>query len=255
MSSLVHIVFCAFFRKGVVMHGKKIFFSLMLSYLPAMLHARTEQLVQQPVRPAIYESSKTTRKATYHATEEAKNASKYLFVELSGGVFRPSASILHKIYGSTWPAFQFKVTFPLFCKKIHGWIGVNYAAKSGKSLGGCQKTKMHLIPISFGLRGIVPIRTQHCNLFSWYAGIAAQAVVARIWNDSDYVDRHTNGTAPGVIFETGFYIHPCRYGVISLGIDYNIARLKAQESCIPNVVSCPLRLNGLGARLGVGFTY
>jgi len=193
--------------------------------------------------------------AAYDESEKEKNDSKYLFVELSGGIFRPSANILKKIYGFTWPAFQFKVTFPLFCKKVHGWVALNYASKKGCSVGGNQKTTMHLLPVSVGIRGIVPIRTRHCNLFSWYGGIAAQATIARIWNDSNYVDRHTNGTAPGVLFETGFYLYPCRWSVISFGVDYNIARLKAQESCMPNVVSCPLRLNGLGVRLGLGYTY
>lgn len=213
---------------------------------PASKPAQPMQLPQRPSQP--YSQPSSSRE--YH-----KNDYKFLIFECNGGVFRPADTILQKIYGHNWPSMQTKLSFSFLPNMLCGWIGLDYAAKSGKSIGGKQKTKMHIFPLSFGLRIIQPITTDP-HIFSFTAGIGGQACFVRIFNDSTAVARKTSKVAPAGVIDVGMYVHPCRYATININLNYNFGKINCSSSCTnQNVVSFPVKISGLGIHAGIGFAY
>ncbi len=187
------------------------------------------------------------------------NDLKPYIIEFSGGIFSPTNCIPKNIYGSAWGSFQFKLSVSLIqnsdlWKRLYAFAAINYTTKGGRSTNGNQKTRIRLIPISFGLRFIQPASAIN-NRLSVYAGLGIQAIIERVNNDSAFVDRKAHKSGVGGIAELGFYFHPCQKGLIILGLDYSFTRLGCYKPCTENVIGFSSKTSGIGFHVGLGAAF
>ncbi|HEX2580146.1 MAG TPA: hypothetical protein VHK67_07080 [Rhabdochlamydiaceae bacterium] len=60
--------------------------------------------------------------------------------------FYPTSHVLHKIFPGIMPGVSLEASGPIW-KNFHLWGEVGYISDHGRSLGGHQKTSIHIVPI------------------------------------------------------------------------------------------------------------
>ncbi len=137
-------------------------------------------------------------------------------IAAGGGIFRPDSSFLRKIYGSVWLDSRIEIVIPVW-KQLCLFSGCDYLRKSGHSLGGKERTKIILIPISLGLE-----RT--FELASWldfYPLLGARYYLGWFHNHSNFVRRKIFRQTVGVTAAVGFLFTLYHHLILDLNVGYS----------------------------------
>jgi len=180
-------------------------------------------------------------------------------ITFDSGIFIPTDQALKEIFGTVWGALQCKFSVSIvqqsdFWNRLSFFTAINYTTKGGQSKIGNQETRIHLVPVSFGLRFVQPLSDLK-NRMSLYAGIGMQASIARANNKSQFVDSKAHKSGGGGIAELGIYFHPCQRGVVTVGADYSYAKLGFYKPSTQNTVGIARKTSGFGLRVGLGATF
>lgn len=135
--------------------------------------------------------------------------------ELRAGCFYPTSSKFRKIYknGGFEGEMELSKTF-----KGHWicWGNVNYFQRNGHSIGFNNKTIIHMIPFSLGLK----YQFLPCDLISPYLGGGITYTLFNVKNDSDFVKKHVTKGGFGFVIKSGMYINICDPLLLDLFVDY-----------------------------------
>lgn len=135
--------------------------------------------------------------------------------ELRGGYFYPTSKLFREIYKSGGPEGEIEISKNLRDEWM-GWGNVNYFQKDGRSLGLRDKTAIHMIPISLGVK----YQFLFCNVFSPYLGAGLTYTIINVKNDSEYVKKHVTKGGIGFVIKSGIYIDLSESFLLDLFADY-----------------------------------
>lgn len=129
--------------------------------------------------------------------------------------FYPVSKKVRDIYDNGWADYQVEISKE-FYPCIQGWIGVSGFSKQGHSIGFGNRTRLQLIPLSFGLKYVYPLM---CNL-EGYAGLGACYSFLKIRDHSNYVIQHISKNDWGGIAQLGvnYYVYNCFF--VNVFVDY-----------------------------------
>lgn len=132
----------------------------------------------------------------------------------------------------------------------YGFASVDYFQAKGRSLGLCDRTKVSLVPIAFGVKYFMPFS---CKRFDMYAGLGFQPVRVRTQDCSEFVVFEQSRWALGGIAKVGTYVYlPCNF-VLDFFVDYSFAKTGCRDCRLNNVA--PLKANVSGVIFGGGLGY
>lgn len=171
-----------------------------------------------------------------------------VLVEFKGAAYLPTNDCVKNIYGKVGGLYGPEVTFQL-CenKNWYGFASVDFSSKKGRSIGLCDCTKMHLLPLGLGLKYFAPFC---CGDF--YVGLGFQPVHLKTINCSEFVVQKTSKWGFGGIAKIGAYIDLPRNFFVDLFFDYSFVKVNC-DSCLTSVI--PVRANLSGAIVGAGLGY
>lgn len=168
-------------------------------------------------------------------------------VELRGGYFYPTSQLLRKIYhrGGAEGELELSRNFCPHCyPNWQIWGNVNYFARKGRSCGLHNKTRIHIVPISAGLKYVfIP----HCRLRP-YLGMGASYSFMHVRNKTNDVKRHSNKQGFGFVVKAGIYYDLPYNFIIDLFFDYYYQRVHFHSSGTRN-------LGGLRTGIGLGYQF
>jgi outer membrane protein len=129
------------------------------------------------------------------------NALNDVAVEARVAYFRPCSKKTKRIYGKGWADYQVELSKG-FYNNWRGWIGVSGFEKKGRSIGDHDRTKLRLIPLTFGLKYLFNVSP--CA--DLYVGAGATYNWLRIKDHSSFVhETHKKQKWGGVIQLGGYY--------------------------------------------------
>lgn len=175
---------------------------------------------------------------------------KDVFIEFKGACFLPTNSCVRNIYGKAGPLYGPELTFQL-CenKNWYGFASLDFLTKNGRSIGLCDRTKMHLMPLGLGLKYFVPF----C-FGDFYMGLGFQPVLLKTINCSNFVLNKTSNWAFGGVAKMGSCFDLCDNYFLDIFADYSFAKLSCKKRCY-NLDVINVKANISGAVIGAGIGY
>ncbi len=128
-----------------------------------------------------------------------QEATQHPLVEAKGGYFFFTNSEMNKVYNQGGVDVQLSGSYPVYgCLHLYG--SVEYLRKSGHSQGLHEKTSLWELPVSLGLRAVVPLS----RTIEYYVSVGPRYFFVYTHNDSPYVPKHMNANGCGGFANTGF---------------------------------------------------
>lgn len=136
-------------------------------------------------------------------------------LEVRAAYFRPTSKKVRDIYSDGWATYEARGSVD-FCNNLQVWLGLDWSHKEGRSLGLRDKTKLHLIPVTLGVKYVFDIAP--CTQF--YVGGGACYSFLKIHDHSPYVHQHISKRTWGGIAEAGAtYYFGCNF-FADIFVDY-----------------------------------
>jgi hypothetical protein len=165
--------------------------------------------------------------------------------------YYPTESIVRKIYSKSWVDYGVYISQDICLQRcLSLFAGADYLARDGYSLGGHQKTRLQLVPLTFGLKWTQPA----ISVIDWYIGLAPRIYWAYIRDHNPISNSRIHKTALGIYATTGIFIKPVRHFFIDLFLNYSYATLGAPHT--PYLVEGhSLQVGGIHAGGGLGYIF
>ena len=170
-------------------------------------------------------------------------------VEAKGGYFFFSDAKMRKVYDRGGGDFQISGSFRIW-KSLQIYGSVEYLSRHGRSLGGHQKTRIWEIPLSLGLKPVIPISEK----IQYYFALGPRYCFIHQHNQSAFVDRTLNQNGFGGFANTGFNFFPYRHLSVDLFAEYSYVRLHFHPSKA-NVVGRRMQVGGFTFGGGLGYAF
>lgn len=175
-------------------------------------------------------------------------------VEGDASVFFPTDNVMQKVYGTLWQNYGIMVSHlqPLWggAQPLSFFGQVNYIFSRGYSEGGDERTRIQLVPLTFGLQWIQPV-TDGIELF---VGAAPRYYFMKIENDSPYVPCTVKDKGCGFYCSFGSFIVPREHFMITLFVDYSYMKFKA-PAAQTGLVSFATPVSGFSLGGGLGWNF
>jgi len=127
-----------------------------------------------------------------------------LTLDTKVGYFFFSDAKMCKIYDQGGLDMQVSGSYPLWrWLQIYG--SVEYLERHGRSLNDHQKTKIWEVPLSLGLKAVIPI----CQQLQYYLTLGPRYFFVHAHNNSSFVDRNMSQNGLGGFANMGFTYFPC----------------------------------------------
>jgi len=249
---------------------KFLFFSFSICCIHAMQAFLPMSKYQESAKKAEFYAQKSNKHIEYEVDASASTGSQQAkhssdrsanrFIEANFRYFQPSSCILQEIYGKNWIDYQVKFSASLMPRKdfwrgLHAWFAINYAGKSGRSINGGEKTKIQLVPLSFGLRFVGDLGIAN-GCTQYYFGTGLKYYFMEINNTSQFVEPCISRSSLGGVAEAGLYFLVGEHIAFNLMLDYSFIRFSCpKKSCIENVQRFPLKASGIAVGGGIGLRF
>lgn len=199
----------------------------------------SKNLASENVNPSICEPASSTE--TTHSEQRP-------FMEAKAGYFFFLGS-MDKVYNHGGLDVQLSGSYPVY-KALHIYASLEWLEKSGYSLNAHQKTSLWALPVSLGIRPVIPIG----NYVSYYASAGPRYLYIHTHNRSIYVPSHLHANGIGFFLNTGFLFH-CWHGfTIDLFGEYSYARAHF-HSFKEGTESRTVTFSGLTFSGGCGYSF
>lgn len=138
--------------------------------------------------------------------------------KLRAAYFYPTEKLFREIYTDNLCEYQLEVSKDLWGPTV-AWLNVGWFSKQGRSIGLNEKTRISLLPVSFGASYRFFL-TSYMNI---YLGAGVSYVYVQIKDDSDFVQKNNNKGSWGGVLKTGmqYYFTPCFFGDVFADYQYN----------------------------------
>jgi hypothetical protein len=170
-------------------------------------------------------------------------------LELKGGYFLFSTSKMRKIYSQGGWDVQLSGSSPVW-KWLQVYGSIEYIERNGHASNGGGKTQIWQIPVSAGVRPVIPI-------YSWaqyYVTLGPRYFFVHTQNHSPYVDKHLSKNGLGGFVNTGFNFFPWRHFLVDVFGEYSYKRMHFHSSR-HNVYGRTVQVGGFAFGLGLGYAF
>lgn len=178
--------------------------------------------------------------------------------------FAPSSPVIRSTYGNAFPDFQLEVARSILCD-WEIWANLDYYTKEGHLPHKMGSTRLHVIPLSLGIKYYMLIRR---NLF-WYVGAGGSYTCAKIRNHSECLKNDLTKWAFGAVFKTGIKYYWNYNLYFEVFLDYFYQHMHLHDSDRDHRSSCfssassgsfvigrdTLNVGGTKIGAGVGWTF
>jgi hypothetical protein len=167
-------------------------------------------------------------------------------ISLRGAAVQSSSSRFREIYSRWSPEVQLEGARRIW-ENLYAWANVSYLWNHGRSDPLGNKTRVSLIPLSFGIKCVLPVA---CN-FNVYFGAGAAYSFLHVHDDSPFVRRKTSRQEWGGVLKSGIQYLFCGKYFIEGFADYLFQRYDRNHHRSQHRVQTN-RANLSGLRLGAG---
>jgi hypothetical protein len=176
-----------------------------------------------------------------------------VLLEFKAAYFHPTGHRFKKIYGGG-ALYGPELTIQLFdnCRNWYAFFSVDWFCKRGESIELHTPTKIHLLPLAFGLKYF--ISSCCCECVDFYGALGFQPVRFHIQNFSSSVTPNKHKWVLGGIAKVGSYVYlPNNNFFLDVFIGYSFARASSHTTavCCEGIV-VPLSSSISGAIFGAG---
>lgn len=138
-------------------------------------------------------------------------------IVLRGAGVYSTSDRFKEIYSDWAPEVQIELAKRVW-NNFYGWANVAYLWKGGRSEPFHDKTDVNLIPITFGIKYVLPIT---CDLSAYIGGGAAYTILrVKDHSDYNYVKKHSNRYDWGGIIKSGVHYNISESFFIDVFVDY-----------------------------------
>lgn len=161
--------------------------------------------------------------------------------------FFPSSKTTRAIFSNVMPLYEIQIA-KTFCCNWQAWLNVGYLHANGHALGCGNKTKIQVIPVTFGL--------EYLYIFddAWTMHTGAGVCWSFLKNKdySPFVRNNNSGQTAGGLFRLGFAYQTAHHTFIDFFAQYLYQKFSFHRT---NPLKFTVRnnFNISGLSLGVGF--
>lgn len=170
-------------------------------------------------------------------------------LEAQAGYFIFSDSKMRKIYNKGGLDLRLSTTFPIW-RWLEGYGAVEYLQRRGHSLSSHQKTKIWELPVSVGLKSVIPI----ASIAEFYLTLGPRYIYLRQHNDSSYVNETIKRNVFGGFANTGFNFLFKRGFFLDAFAEYSYAKTHFHSSKA-NVYGRSIQVGGYAFGAGLGYIF
>lgn len=156
-----------------------------------------------------------------------------------------------KIYHDAFPGVEIEAA-TTWCN-WQPWVNVGYVWSRGRSIGCSEKTRLSLIPLTFGVNYLFPM----CNCIDAYVGAGAAYSWLRTRDHSEFVSERVHKEAWGGVAKLGFYYNysECIFFEGFVNYFYTRFRFRDSDDDVFFVERRNVNLSALKVGVGVGFKF
>ncbi len=161
--------------------------------------------------------------------------------ELRGSYFYPTSTLFQDIYRDGGFEGEIEV-LRTFTTHWIGWGNINYFRRDGYSKGIQDKTTIHMVPLSLGVKYQFPCY----NSLSPYLGAGITYTFVNIKNDSPFVRRNVSKSGVGFVLKSGTYLTLTENFFLDLFVDYYYQKMQFYKTSKTDLG---------GFKIGIGLGY
>lgn len=173
--------------------------------------------------------------------------------KLEGGAsyFYPTSDTIRDIYGG---GVNYHLTWSeSLAKHWDLWAGINYFEKWGRSKGAHQRTQIEILPISLGVKLLIPTQWRKLPV-DMYVNGGLKYYFLRIHDHSHYVHQNNNKNGLGGVVGVGSYLHLTEHFFLNVLIDYSFKTFHDFDHN-PATHSNSLNVGGVDFGAGIGMQF
>jgi len=176
-----------------------------------------------------------------------------LSLEFRFAAFYPLKKKARHIYDTFLPALELELDAKLNCW-CDAWFDIGYVWDTGRSIGLDSKTDLRLLPMSLGLKFMLPV----LSCVDAYLGLGVSYSLLGIHDHSPYVHEHMHKNAFGALFKAGlnYKFNDCIY--FDGFFEYYYQHFHFHQKINPDkvvYVQHLLDLSALKFGIGVGYAF
>jgi opacity protein-like surface antigen len=175
-------------------------------------------------------------------------------VEAKAGYFFFYNSNMRKVYDRGGLDVQLCASYPFWSPTskwtLNAYGAVEYFHRSGRSMGGHQKTSLWSIPVNIGLKPGYAINAH----LQYYFAMGPRYFYVHQHNHSSYVYKNKSRNGVGFFVNTGFNYVPCDHFVIDLFGEYSYAKTHF-HSGKSTVYTKSVQMGGFTFGVGLGYKF
>jgi hypothetical protein len=176
-------------------------------------------------------------------------AKQHPLVEAKLGYFFFTDAKMRDVYDAGGIDAQLSGSYPVY-KFLHVYGSVEYLEKSGRSKGGHQKTSFWNIPLSLGVRAVVPFR----SYAAYYLTLGPRYCFAHVHNHSSYVPKHMHENTFAGFANTGFLFTVGSHFTFDVMGEYSYAKTHFHSSKA-ETTGHTVQIGGLTFSGGLGYSF
>jgi outer membrane protein W len=179
-----------------------------------------------------------------------------VILEFKGAYFLPTSALFRKAYAQSSALYGPELTVQLgkkhhWTKNIYGFMGIDYFQKKGVALGLCDSTTLHLVPLTLGLKYMIPL----AHRVDLYGGLGFESLFFQTSNHRACVTAKHRSWTFGGITTLGTYIDLSHHVMLNLFFDYSFIKAKTKNFYGPNRTSHETDLSGSLFGVGLGYSF
>lgn len=177
-----------------------------------------------------------------------------VILEFKGAYLLPTNHTLRKAYNNGSALYGPELTVQLgkkhhWTKNIYAFMGADYFQKEGHDLGLCDSTTLRLVPLTLGLKYMIPM-TRRAD---FYLGLGFESLFVQAQSHRACVTAEKNLWTFGGITELGTYIDVTHHVMLNFFFNYSFINAKTDSFYGHTRTGCTVDLSS--ALFGVGLGY
>ncbi len=160
------------------------------------------------------------------------------------------SSVLRDIYDNGAANYRASISQNIW-NNLDLWAGASYLHKNGKSLNAHERTSIQIVPVSLGLKYILPLNLSCVDL---YLNGAFKYFFFKTHDHSDFVKEHRHKSGLGGVFGAGSYFNVSKHFFLDLFVDYSFKHMHFSNAQ-PNITGHSLQIGGWDFGGGLGYQF
>lgn len=179
-----------------------------------------------------------------------------VILELKGSYFLPINHTLRQAYAPSSALYGPELTVQLgkkhhWTKNFCAFAGAEYFQKKGHQLGLCDSTTLRMVPLTLGLKYMIPM-TRRAD---FYFGLGFESLFVQAKNHRACVTAEKNLWTFGGITKLGTYIDLTHHVMLNVFFDYSFINAKSNGFYGHTRTRCTVDLSSAIFGVGLGYKF